>query len=153
MVPVKIPVFINNTSSQKRGGIKSLIERHSPHNSKTPKTVFKVLISSQNTMLPSFSKKHGSMALNSLKIQVSFQPRFFPISEILHSKEFSGLCPWIWGIANLSLWTKRLNFACKLTWPHLETLYMLCQNETHLHFHFCQASINSLIFDPLSPSF
>lgn len=151
MVPVKIPVFINNTSSQKRGGIKSLIECHSSHN-RHQRLYLRYWFPHRTLCSLAFLKSMAALALNSLKIQVSFQPRFFPVSEILHSKEFSGLCPWIWGIANLSLWTKRLNFACKLTQPHLETLYMLCQNETHLHFHFCQASINSLTFDPLSPS-
>lgn len=155
MVPVKIPVFINNTSSQKRGETKTLKDCHNPHqshNSKMPKTIFKVLISWQNTMFPSFSKKHGSVALNPLKIQVAFQPRFFPISDTLQPKEYSGLLPRIWGIANLSLWIKRLNFAWMLTWSHLESLYMLCQNWTH-HVHYWQAAFNRLAFHPLSPSF
>jgi len=54
-----------------------------------------VQISSQNTVFPGFSKKHGSGALNPLKIQVAFQPRFFPVSEILHPKEYSGLLSWM----------------------------------------------------------
>lgn len=126
MVPDKIPLFINNTSSQKRGEIKSLIDCHSSHqchNSKTPETYIRYWLFHRTLCSLAFLARHGNVALNPLKIQVAFQHRFLSISEILHPTEFSGLFPWIWGIANLSLWTKRLSFACKLTWPHLESLY------------------------------